>query len=303
VGEAERQPSGHTGPGETGDAADRARQRAEQQRRLRKRLSAIRHTLAVLSGKGGVGKSAVAANLGAALAMKGYRVGLLDSDFHGPSIPRMLRLEGAKVISDGQSIQPATCEGGMKVMSIAFLLQQADDAVIWRGPLKMGVLRQFLADVDWGELDFLIIDLPPGTGDEPLSVCQTIPHISGAIVVTTPQEVALSDVRKCITFCRRLHLSVTGVIENMSGFVCPRCGHRTDVFGSGGGERMARQMGVPFLGRIPLDPALMQACEEGEPFVRRLADSQAGRAFLHIVDAIVEAVGAGSNSSTGGVGK
>ena len=267
---------------------ERKREREEQERRLRERLGAIRHTVVVLSGKGGVGKSTVAANLAVALSMKGWKVGLLDSDFHGPSIPKILRLESAKVFSDGAGIQPATCEGGLKVMSIAFLLQGRDDAVIWRGPLKMGVLRQFLADVDWGELDYLVVDLPPGTGDEPLSVCQVIPNATGGIVVTTPQELALADVRKCINFCRQLKLPVIGVMENMSGFVCPNCGQKTDIFGSGGGEVMAGQMGVPFLGRIPLEPALMQACEQGKPFVRHLAHTEAGKAFLSMVDRVVE---------------
>jgi len=270
------------------DDEERKRQREEQERRLRQRVAAIRHTVVVLSGKGGVGKSTVAANLAVALSMKGRKVGLLDSDFHGPSIPKILRLDGAQVFSNGDGIRPASSEAGLKVMSIAFLLQERDDAVIWRGPLKMGVLKQFLADVDWGELDYLVVDLPPGTGDEPLSVCQVIPNATGAIVVTTPQELALSDVRKCINFCRQLKLPVIGVIENMSGFVCPNCGRRTDIFGSGGGETMARQMSVPFLGRIPLDPALMQACEEGEPFVRHLAHTEAGKTFLHMVDRVVE---------------
>ena len=282
------------------DDEERMLQREEQERRLRERVAAIRHTVVVLSGKGGVGKSTVAANLAVALSMKGKSVGLLDSDFHGPSIPQLLRLDGAHAFSDGGSIQPVICEQGLKVMSIAFLLQDRDDAVIWRGPLKMGVLRQFLADVNWGELDYLVVDLPPGTGDEPLSVCQVIPHATGGIVVTTPQELALSDVRKCINFCRQLKLPVIGVIENMSGFVCPQCGHRSNIFGSGGGEVMAGQMGVPFLGRIPLDPALMQACEEGEPFVRHLEHTEVGKAFLRMVDRVVEVSEARAASPSGG---
>ena len=280
---------GRKSPSETAAASadvqqERMRQREEQERQLQERMARIKHTVVVLSGKGGVGKSTVAANLAVALSMKGRKVGLLDSDFHGPSVPKILRLDESQAFSDGRSIQPASYGSDLKVMSIAFLLRSRDDAVIWRGPLKMGVLKQFLADVDWGELDYLVVDLPPGTGDEPLSVCQLIPNATGGIVVTTPQELALSDVRKCINFCRQLNLPVMGVIENMSGFVCPNCGHRTDIFSSGGGEAMARQMGVPFLGRIPLDPALMQACEEGEPFVRHLAHTEAGKAFLHVVD-------------------
>jgi Mrp family chromosome partitioning ATPase len=267
---------------------ERARERQEQERRLQERMAGIEHTVVVLSGKGGVGKSTVAANLAVALSMKGRKVGLLDSDFHGPSIPRILRLQEAHAVSDGRSIQPVACGENLKVMSIAFLLQEPDEAVIWRGPLKMNVLRQFVSDVDWGGLDFLVVDLPPGTGDEPLSVCQVMPALTGAIVVTTPQELSLSDVRKCISFCRRLELPVIGVIENMSGFICPNCGHRTDIFSSGGGEAMARQMSVPFLGRIPLDPALMRACEEGEPFARHLAHTDAGKTFLRIVDRVAD---------------
>lgn len=296
---------GRKSPNETAAAGadlqqDRIREREEQERRLQERMARIKHTVVVLSGKGGVGKSTVAANLAVALSMKGRKVGLLDSDFHGPSIPKILRLDEAHAFSDGGSIQPVTCEQGLKVMSIAFLLQARDEAVIWRGPLKMGVLKQFLADVDWGELDFLVVDLPPGTGDEPLSVCQLIPDATGGIVVTTPQELALSDVRKCINFCRQLKLPVVGVIENMSGFVCPKCGHRTDIFSSGGGEKMARQMGVPFLGRIPLDPAVMQACEEGEPFAQHLAHTEAGKAFLSMVDRVAEASETRAASSSQG---
>jgi ATP-binding protein involved in chromosome partitioning len=284
-----------------GDAQqERMREREQQERRLQERMAGIKHTVVVLSGKGGVGKSTVAANLAVALSMRGRKVGLLDSDFHGPSIPHMLRLEEVRALSDGESIQPVVCKDGLRVMSIAFLLQQGDEAVIWRGPLKMNVLRQFVADVDWGELDYLIVDLPPGTGDEPLSVCQVMPNATGGIVVTTPQELSLSDVRKCINFCRRLNLPVIGVIENMSGFVCPSCGHRTDIFSAGGGEAMARQMGVPFLGRVPLDPALMQACEEGEPFVRQLDDTEVAKAFLCMVDLIAEASEGRVSSASGG---
>jgi len=266
----------------------RTREREEQERRLRQRMAGIKHTVVVLSGKGGVGKSTVAANLAVALSMKGRKVGLLDSDFHGPSIPRILRLDGSRALSDGTSIQPAVYGAGLKVMSVAFLLRTADEAVIWRGPLKMGVLKQFVADVDWGELDYLVVDLPPGTGDEPLSVCQVMPNATGGIVVTTPQELSLGDVRKCINFCRQLQLPVLGVIENMSGFICPHCGRRTDIFSSGGGEKMAARMGVPFLGSIPLDPALMQACEQGEPFAQHLAHTEAGKAFLGMVDRVME---------------
>jgi len=263
-----------------GHAAPRdARQAEEQERRLRERVGGIAHTIVVLSGKGGVGKSTVAVNLALGLARSGMKVGLLDADIHGPSVPLMLGLEGAGVKSDGQSIQPVPYAHGLKVMSIGFLLGGRDEAVIWRGPLKMGVLKQFLSDVAWGELDYLVVDLPPGTGDEPLSICQLMPAADGAVVVTTPQQIAITDVRKCVTFCRKLGLPVLGVVENMSGFVCPHCGERSEVFGSGGGERMAEEMGVPFLARIPMDAEVMHSCEAGGPYVERHEGTEPARAF------------------------
>jgi ATP-binding protein involved in chromosome partitioning len=172
-------------------------------------------------------------------------------------------------------------------MSIGFLLQNRDDAVIWRGPMKMGVIKQFLNDVEWGELDYLVVDSPPGTGDEPLSVCQLVKNPDGAVIVTTPQDVATADVRRSITFCRKLGLPVLGVIENMSGFVCPRCGEVTDIFKTGGGERMAREMGVPFLGRIPIDPAIDDACDAGRPFVQDRDRTETAKAFERIIAPIL----------------
>jgi Mrp family chromosome partitioning ATPase len=243
----------------------------------------------VLSGKGGVGKSTVAVNLAVALALQAKRVGLLDADLHGPSVPKLLNLEHVRIGSDGQGIRPVNYSPNLKVMSIGFLLRQQDDAVIWRGPLKMNVLRQFLADVDWGELDFLVIDLPPGTGDEPLSICQLIPAATGAIVVTTPQEVALADVRKCINFCRQLNLPVIGVIENMSGFVCPHCGERVDIFKSGGGKLMAEHMDVPFLGRIPIDANIVEASDSGTPYVQVYVKAEAATVFSNVVQTILRA--------------
>lgn len=267
----------------------RARQVEEQELRLKERMDRIRSIVVVLSGKGGVGKSTVAVNLAVALALKAKKVGLLDADFHGPSVPKILKLEHAPLRSDGQTIWPISYSPNLKVMSIGFLLQEQDDAIIWRGPLKMNVLRQFLADVDWGELDFLVVDLPPGTGDEPLSICQLIPDATGAVVVTTPQEVALADVRKCINFCRQLKLPVIGVLENMSGFVCPHCGTRADIFKTGGGEVMAQQMNVPFLGRIPIDPNIVDATDAGTPYVQVYVESQAAQAFGRVTRTILEA--------------
>jgi len=265
------------------DAAQAQRERERQQEKLKERMGRIRHKVIVLSGKGGVGKSTVAANLAVALAGKHRKVGLLDADFHGPSVPKLLHLERSQVVSDGQDIIPAAYGEDLKVMSIAFLVRDPDEAVIWRGPLKMNVLRQLLADVDWGELDCLVIDLPPGTGDEPLSICQLIPEATGGVVVTTPQDLSISDVRKCITFCRKLELPVLGVLENMSGFICPHCGQESHIFGEGGGRALAEDMDVPFLGTVPLDPNVMRASDDGQPFVARNPDSPAAKAFLDAV--------------------
>jgi len=245
------------------------------------RMRMIRHKIMVLSGKGGVGKSTVAANLAGSLMLTGTRVGLLDVDIHGPSIPRMLGLEGARVFMRADAILPVE-KAGLKGMSIAFLLQERDEAVIWRGPMKMSVIKQFLRDVEWGELDYLVIDSPPGTGDEPLSVCQLIRNADGAVIVTTPQTVATNDVRKSINFCRQLYLPVLGVVENMSGFVCPKCGELTAIFTLGGGKRMADEMHVPFLGHIPVDPAVGKSCDEGQPFVYHYGRTKTAQAFEKI---------------------
>jgi len=249
---------------------------------LADRLSHIRHKVMVLSGKGGVGKSTVAVHIARALAEAGRRVGLLDVDVHGPSVPRLLGLEGQGVEVRDETLLPVRV-GGLKVISIGFMLPQRDAAVIWRGPMKMNVIRQFLADVAWGDLDYLIIDSPPGTGDEPLSVAQLVEGADGAVLVTTPQELALADVRKSVNFCRQLGLPVLGVVENMSGFACPRCGEVTDLFGTGGGERMAHEMGVPFLGRVPLDPKVVEAGDAGTPLVRPGAESATAEAFEQVV--------------------
>jgi len=255
---------------------------------LHRRMCKVKHKILVLSGKGGVGKSTVAVNMAVSLAMAGKRVGLLDVDIHGPSVPKLLGLESSRPVLEGETtIVPMNFENKLKVMSIAFFLPNADDAVIWRGPMKMGLIRQFLRDVDWGELDYLVIDSPPGTGDEPLSVVQLIEDAFGAVIVTTPQEVALADVRKSITFCRRVGLRVLGVVENMSGFVCPECGTRHDIFRSGGGETMAAKMGVPFLGKVPLDGDVVAACDSGRPFCQAYEKSQTAKAFSEIVKPIV----------------
>jgi len=233
---------------------------------LARNLRRIRHKILVLSGKGGVGKSTVAVNLAVSLALDGHSTGLLDADMHGPSIPAMLGVEGLSLTAEGDRILPLEASG-LKVVSLGLTSAGADEAIIWRGPLKAGVIRQFLSDVDWGDLDYLVVDSPPGTGDEPLSVCQLMGAVDGAVIVTTPQRISAIDVRRSITFCRRLGVPVLGLIENMSGFACPRCGEITEILMSGGGRAIAEDMGVPFLGSIPLDPALAESGDTGHPFI------------------------------------
>ncbi len=270
---------------------DESSEEYKDRQALLRRLCRIKHKVLVMSGKGGVGKSTVAVNMAVSLSLAGKRVGLLDVDIHGPSIPRMMQLEGARVASEDGAIVPVLV-GDMKVLSLGFLLRSAEDAVIWRGPMKMGVIKQFLKDTEWGDLDYLIIDSPPGTGDEPLSVCQLIEDADGAVIVTTPQQVAVADVRRSVTFCRSLNLPILGVVENMSGFVCPKCGEVTEIFKTGGGEQMAGEMGVPFLGKVPLDPQVGEACDAGTPYVHRYAQSETAKAFRHVIQPILALDGA-----------
>lgn len=252
-------------------------------------LIRIENILMVLSGKGGVGKSTVAVNLAAALAASDRDVGLLDIDIHGPSVPTLLKLEGAE--SPGQSergMLPIVYNKKLKVMSIEFVVKgQANEAVIWRGPMKHAMIKQFIAEVDWGHLDYLIVDAPPGTGDEPLSICQMAPPRSMAVIVTTPQHVALKDVRKSIHFCRSLEMPIFGIIENMSGFVCSHCGTQHQLFKSGGGEKLARETGFRFLGRIPIDPRLVISSDAGKPFVLEHPMSPTAKAFDEIIGPIL----------------
>ena len=256
-------------------------------RRLEARLCRIGHKIVVLSGKGGVGKSTVAVNLATALALNGLRVGLLDVDIHGPSVPTMLGLENETLKGTEGELQPVEF-GGLKVMSIGFLLQNPDHAVIWRGPMKMGVIKQFLTDVNWGDLDYLIVDAPPGTGDEPLSLCQLISPLDGAVIVTTPQRVAAIDVRKSISFCQQVKVPVLGVVENMSGFVCPKCGELTQILPEGGGKKIASDMKLPFLGAIPLDPAIAQSGDSGKVFIYHSSETPTGKIMQDIIDQITD---------------
>ncbi len=265
------------------------RSMAEQERAVQAMMEKVKHKVMVMSGKGGVGKTTVAANLAFALGMQGLDVGLMDADIHGPDIPKILGIEDKRPGASGNKILPIFVTPRLKAMSIGFLLPDRDSAVIWRGPMKMNAIRQFLSDVDWGELDYLVIDLPPGTGDEPLSVAQLIKNVDGAIIVTTPQDLALLDSRKAVNFSRVLKVPVIGIIENMSGFVCPYCGKEINIFKYGGGERSARELGVTFLGRVPIDPGMVIAADNGTPFVLQ-KDSKVREAFEHIVEKVREIV-------------
>jgi ATP-binding protein involved in chromosome partitioning len=255
----------------------------EQQELLRYRMKQVKHKLAVISGKGGVGKSTVTVNLAAAFALHGKRVGILDADIHGPSVPRLLGLTGQQVKVGPPGAFPVPGPLGMKVVSIDFFLPEEKTPTIWRGPLKMTAIRQFLSDIVWGELDVLFIDLPPGTGDEPLSVAQLLPDIDGVIIVTMPSELSRAVVTKAITFAERLGMPIVGIVENMSGYVCPTCGEKIDIFRSGGGKKMAEETGVTFLGSIPIDPNIGVDSDKGLPFVLEHTDSPGAKAFVEIV--------------------
>ena len=249
-------------------------------------LTRIENTIMVLSGKGGVGKSTVAVNIAAGLAANEREVGLLDIDIHGPSIPTLLGLEGAGLPGTGTSgLLPIRYKEHLKVMSVEFVAREmASEPIIWRGPMKHRLIRQFIAEVDWGHLDFLVVDAPPGTGDEPLSICQMAPPHAQAVIVTTPQKVALKDVKKCIKFCKEVNIPIFGIVENMSGFVCPNCGAEHQLFKSGGGEKLASETGYRFLGRIPIDPRLVNASDSGKPFVLEIEDSPTSKAFDDLLE-------------------
>ncbi len=259
----------------------------KEREKVSKRLETIKNRVLVFSGKGGVGKSTVSANLGLAFAKKGLKVGLLDVDIHGPNLAKMMGVESKKIQASSEAILPVPVTENLSLISMSFLLENQDLPVIWRGPMKMKAIQQFIGDVAWGNLDWLIIDSPPGTGDEPLSIAQLIPA-TGAIVVTTPQEVSLMDSRKAVAFARKLNLEVYGIVENMSGLICPKCKHKINLFKEGGGEKAAQQMKVPFLGSIPIDPEIVSLGDEGKSFLDKHPDSEASKAFMKIVDKIRE---------------
>ncbi|MDK2975350.1 MAG: ATP-binding protein involved in chromosome partitioning [Methanofollis sp.] len=250
----------------------------------------VRHVILVLSGKGGVGKTTVSVNLAEALSNHGRNVGLLDLDIHGPNVPKMVGAEGQKLTVMGDKIEPIHITGTLSVVSMEFLLPDADTPVIWRGPMKMSAIKQFLEDVNWGPLDYLIVDLPPGTGDEALTIAQLAPNIKGAVVVTTPQEVSTMDSKKAVKFVQKLDLPVIGIIENMSGLICPECGTEIDIFGKGGGKKAAEELDVPYLGAIPIDPEMRKAGDEGRPFITRHTESASWKAIDAVMENLIKIV-------------
>ncbi|MFZ0243266.1 MAG: Mrp/NBP35 family ATP-binding protein [Desulfobacterales bacterium] len=260
---------------------------AEQDAKINSALGKIRHKFLVMSGKGGVGKTSTAVNLSIALANKGFKVGIMDVDLHGPDVPRMLGLTAMLEVGPNGKLTPARYSDNLKAVSVESLMQSKDEAVIWRGPIKYSAIQQFLGDVEWGDLDFLVIDSPPGTGDEPLTIAQIVKDAK-AIIVTTPQEVALADVRKSISFCKRVNMEVFGLIENMSGLSCPHCGETIDLFGAGGGEKTAAQFGLNFLGRIPIDPNVVECGDSGRCYREAHTDSKVTRAFDDIAGKMAE---------------
>jgi len=260
----------------------------EQKKRVEARMNKVKHKIAIISGKGGVGKSVVTVNLAMSFAINGGegRVGVLDADIHGPCVPKMLGMKGQRLQAGPPGIFPAVGPLGIKVVSMDFLLPASETPVIWRGPLKYQAIRQFLSDIVWGELDYLFVDLPPGTGDEALSVIQLLPEMDGVIIVTIPSEVSQDVVKKAVSFARQLRAPVIGIIENMSGFTCPKCGAQINIFKAGGGEKIAEDMSVPFLGSIPIDPEICEDSDKGAPFILEHRDSAAAKAFIEIVNKI-----------------
>ncbi len=256
---------------------------------LKEKLSKIKHKILVLSGKGGVGKSTVSTNLAVGLSLKGYMVGLLDVDLHGPNIPNMLGLKGVQPSVTPAGAYPVVYSPNLKVMSIGFFAGE-NDAIVWRGPLKHRAIQQFLVDIIWGDLDWLVVDSPPGTGDEVISIRQLLQKVDGAIIVATPQDVAIADVKRSIKFCNATETPILGIIENMSGFVCPKCGEVVEIFKSGGAEKLAKDLGIPFLGKIPIDPTVVAAGDEGKPCVEYYPDSPMAKAFKEVIEKVEAAL-------------
>ena len=278
--------SGCSSKGNPGGAGCMESAMARQDQIIADRLAHIRHKIFVMSGKGGVGKSSVTVNTAAALAHRGFKVGILDVDMHGPSVPNLLGLKATIEMNEKNELIPAMYNENLAVISMDSFLKDKDTAILWRGPKKTGAIRQFLTDVQWGALDYLVIDSPPGTGDEHLTVLDAIPD-AGCIVVTTPQEISLADVRKALDFLKQVQAPVLGIVENMSGLSCPHCGKEIDLFKKGGGEQLAKQYELPFLGAIPLDPATVIAADRGVPVVSLTENSPARQGFMALADAVI----------------
>ena len=264
---------------------DPQKEQAAKDAAVKKSLDQIKNKIIVMSGKGGVGKTSTSVNLSIALASSGHQIGIMDVDLHGPDVPRMLGINGVPQLTQNKKLSPLRYSDKLSAISIESFTPGKDDAIIWRGPLKYSAIRQFIGEVDWGNLDFLVIDSPPGTGDEPLTVAQTISDAK-AIIVTTPQEVALADVRKSINFCKTVNMEIFGMIENMSGLNCPHCGEPIDLFGAGGGERTAKEMGIRFLGRIPFDPNVVACGDSGACYQEKHQDSAVTKAFTDVAQAV-----------------
>jgi Mrp family chromosome partitioning ATPase len=262
-------------------------ERAEQDKMIQVNLARINRKLIVMSGKGGVGKSTFSSCMALLLSKKGFKVGLLDIDLHGPSIPQLLNIKGGLDTSEEGKVRPYQVSKSLKVVSVGMLLGDKDAAVIWRGPLKISAIRQFISDIEWGDLDYLVVDSPPGTGDEPLTIVQTIPDAE-ALIVTTPQEVSVADVRKSVNFCKQVSIKVFGVVENMSGYTCPHCGEEMPIFGRGGAALMAEAMELDLLGSIPIDSRIVKRGDHGE--LDKLLDTPAlevNNAYNSIINKII----------------
>lgn len=264
--------------------------RMQQDVDIVKRMDKIKYKIAVMSGKGGVGKSTVSVNIAAAFAKKGYKTGIMDADIHGPNVPKMFGVEGKTLIFGKEGILPVETENGIKVMSISFLLSSQDVPIIWRGPAQTGAVKQFLGEINWGDLDVLIIDNPPGTGDIPLTILQTLPSLDGVVIVTTPQSVVQEDVVKSINLVKSLNIPIIGIIENMSGFICPHCENEIFIFGKDSGPKIAEEMDIPYLGKLPLDMKTSEASDIGNPIVIKEPESEISKKISDIVNKIEKTI-------------
>ena len=258
----------------------------EQEMRLYEQMGKVKYKIAVMSGKGGVGKSTVAANLAEAFQKKGMVTGIMDVDIHGPNIPKLFGVEGKEVMIDNGKMVPVDSKNGIKVMSMGFLIETNDKPIIWRGPQKSGAIKQFMADVAWGDLDVLIIDNPPGTGDEPLTVLQTLPNVDAVIMVTTPNSISQEDVLKCVNMVKMLHIDKIGLVENMAYYVCPHCGEKSEIFGKSQGDEFASQMDIKFLDSLPLTEEVLKSTEDDSTVVDSYVQSELSEKFISIADKI-----------------